>query len=39
MGETIVWDRKIDGGIRAIKLLKQHDRDIVAPEKPLAGFG
>ncbi|MGL4996261.1 MAG: SelT/SelW/SelH family protein [Deefgea sp.] len=33
--ETLLWDRKIDGGFPDAKVLKQRVRDCVAPDKPL----
>ena len=35
VGETVIWDRRVDGGFPAPKDLKQRIRDIVAPERNL----
>ncbi|HAD87902.1 MAG: SelT/selW/selH selenoprotein [Rhodospirillaceae bacterium] len=39
VGETVVWDRKRDGGFPEIKVLKQRVRDIVAPDRDLGHSG
>ncbi len=33
--DTLVWDRKVDGGFPEAKVLKQRVRDHIAPDKPL----
>lgn len=35
VGDTVVWDRKRDGGFPEIKVLKQRVRDVVAPNRDL----
>ena len=35
VGDTVVWDRKRDGGFPEIKVLKQRVRDAAAPDKDL----
>lgn len=35
LAESVIWDRKTDGGFPEIKQLKQKVRDIIAPEKNL----
>ena len=35
VGETTVWNRKIDGGFPEIAELKRRVRDLVAPERSL----
>ncbi|MAY68310.1 MAG: selenoprotein [Rhodospirillaceae bacterium] len=35
VGDTVVWDRKRDGGFPEIKVLKQRVRDIAVPDKEL----
>lgn len=35
VGDTVVWDRKRDGGFPDIKELKQRVRDVAAPDKDL----
>ncbi|PIW26961.1 MAG: selenoprotein [Rhodospirillales bacterium CG15_BIG_FIL_POST_REV_8_21_14_020_66_15] len=35
VGETVVWDRKRDGGFPDIKVLKQRVRDLAAPDRNL----
>tara|TARA_R110000824_G_scaffold285279_1_gene473519 strand:- start:66 stop:350 length:285 start_codon:yes stop_codon:yes gene_type:complete len=35
VGDTVVWDRKRDGGFPEIKILKQRVRDIAVPDKDL----
>lgn len=35
VGDTVVWDRKRDGGFPEIKVLKQRVRDVVVPDKDL----
>ncbi|SAM00419.1 hypothetical protein [Absidia glauca] len=35
VNETLVWDRKQDGGFPEAKVLKQRVRDVIAPEKSL----
>lgn len=35
IGETVLWDRKAEGGFPEAKELKRRVRDIVAPEKNL----
>ena len=35
VGDTVVWDRKRDGGFPEIKVLKQRVRDVAVPDKDL----
>lgn len=35
VGETLVWERKRDGGFPDVKALKQTVRDAFAPDRPL----
>lgn len=34
-GDTLLWDRKRDGGFPELREIKQRVRDLVAPDKPL----
>lgn len=35
LGETVVWDRSVDGGFPQPKVIKQRVRDRIAPERGL----
>tara|TARA_R110002124_G_scaffold45163_1_gene136951 strand:+ start:8017 stop:8298 length:282 start_codon:yes stop_codon:yes gene_type:complete len=35
VGDSVVWDRKRDGGFPEIKVLKQRVRDVAVPDKEL----
>ncbi|KAI8337019.1 Rdx family-domain-containing protein [Chlamydoabsidia padenii] len=35
VNDTVVWDRKQDGGFPEAKVLKQRVRDVIAPTKSL----
>jgi len=35
VGDTVVWDRKTEGGFPEAKVLKQRVRDLVEPDRDL----